>query len=59
MGRIDVWVNNAGTTFFARLDEGDLAAHRWVIDTNLIAPMIATRPVLPVFRRQVADGDSP
>jgi NAD(P)-dependent dehydrogenase (short-subunit alcohol dehydrogenase family) len=51
-GRIDVWVNNAGTTFFARLDEGDLAAHRRVIDTNLIAPMIASRLVLPVFRRQ-------
>ena len=51
-GRIDVWVNNAGTTFFARLDEGDLAAHRRVIDTNLIAPLIATRLVLPVFRRQ-------
>ena len=22
-GRIDVWVNNAGTTYFARLDEGE------------------------------------
>ena len=51
-GRIDVWVNNAGTTYFARLDEGDLAAHRRVIDTNLIASMVATRLVLPVFRRQ-------
>ena len=53
-GRIDVWVNNAGTTYFARLDEGDLAAHRRVIDTNLIAAMVAARLVLPVFRRQRA-----
>jgi short-subunit dehydrogenase len=53
-GRIDVWVNNAGTTYFARLDEGDLAGHRRVIETNLIAPMVATRLVLPVFRRQRA-----
>lgn len=53
-GRIDVWVNNAGTTYFARLDEGDLAAHQRVIDTNLIAPIVATRLVLPVFRRQRA-----
>ena len=53
-GRIDVWVNNAGTTYFARLDEGDLAAHRRVIETNLIAPMMAARLVLPVFRRQRA-----
>ena len=51
-GRIDVWINNAGTTFFARLDEGELASHRRVIDTNLIAAMVATRLVLPVFRRQ-------
>ena len=53
-GCIDVWVNNAGITYFARLDEGDLAAHRRVIDTNLIAPMMAARLVLPVFRRQRA-----
>jgi len=51
-GRIDVWINNAGTTYFARLDEGDLAAHRRVIETNLIASMVATSYVLPVFRRQ-------
>jgi short-subunit dehydrogenase len=51
-GRIDVWVNNAGTTYFARLDEGELAAHRRVLDTNLVASMVATRFVLPVFRQQ-------
>ena len=51
-GTIDVWVNNAGTTYFARLDEGELEAHRRVIETNLIAPIVATRLVLPVFRRQ-------
>jgi len=51
-GRIDVWINNAGTTYFARLDDGDLAKHRRVIDTNLIAPMVAARLILPVFRRQ-------
>jgi short-subunit dehydrogenase len=53
-GRIDVWVNNAGTTYFARLDEGELAAHRRVIETNLVAAMVATRLVLPIFRRQRA-----
>jgi short-subunit dehydrogenase len=52
--RIDIWINNAGTTYFARLEEGDLAAHRRVIETNLIAPMVAARLVLPVFRRQRA-----
>lgn len=53
-GAIDVWINNAGTTYFARLDEGELAAHRRVIETNLLAPMVAARLVLPTFRRQRA-----
>ena len=53
-GRIDVWVNNAGTTYFARLDEGELEAHRRVIETNLIGPVMAARLVLPVYRRQRA-----
>lgn len=53
-GCIDVWINNAGTTYFARLDEGEMAAHQRVIDTNLIAPMVAARLVLPTFRRQRA-----
>jgi short-subunit dehydrogenase len=51
-GRIDVWVNNAGTTLFGRLHEGDFSAHRRVIEINLIGPMYAARLVMPVFRRQ-------
>lgn len=51
-GRIDVWVNNAGVTLFARLDEGPFADHRRVIETNLYGPMYAARAVLPIFRRQ-------
>lgn len=50
--RIDVWVNNAGTTLFARLEEGEFAAHRQVLETNLIGPMYAARLVIPIFRRQ-------
>jgi short-subunit dehydrogenase len=53
-GRVDVWVNNAGATLFARLDEDDFAAHRQVLQTNLIGPMYASRLLLPVFRRQRA-----
>jgi NAD(P)-dependent dehydrogenase (short-subunit alcohol dehydrogenase family) len=51
-GQIDVWVNNAGTTLFARLDEGEFEAHRQVLETNLIGAMYAARLVIPVFRRQ-------
>jgi NAD(P)-dependent dehydrogenase (short-subunit alcohol dehydrogenase family) len=52
LGRIDVWVNNAGTTLFGRLDEGEFDAHRRVLETNLLGPMYAARLVMPVFRRQ-------
>lgn len=51
-GRIDVWVNNAGTTLFGRLDEGAFAQHVRVIETNLLAPMYVARLVIPIFRRQ-------
>jgi hypothetical protein len=47
-----VWVNNAGTTLFAQLEDGEFAAHRQVLETNLIGPMYAARLVIPVFRRQ-------
>ena len=51
-GHVDIWINNAGTTLFARLDEDDFAAHRRVLETNLIAPMYAVRLLSPIFRRQ-------
>lgn len=51
-GRIDVWVNNAGTTLFGRLDEGDFSAHRRVLETNLVAPMLAARLLMPTLRWQ-------
>lgn len=51
-GRIDVWVNNAGVTLFARLDQGPFEEHRRVIETNLIGAMACARAVVPVFRAQ-------
>jgi short-subunit dehydrogenase len=54
LGRIDVWVNNAGTTLFARLEEGTFAEHRRVLETNLLGPMYSARLLAPVFRRQHA-----
>lgn len=51
-GRIDVWVNNAGVTLFARIEEGDLADHRRVIETNLFGAIHGVRAVVPIFRQQ-------
>jgi NAD(P)-dependent dehydrogenase (short-subunit alcohol dehydrogenase family) len=51
-GAIDVWVNNAGVTLFALLEEGPFEEHRRVIETNLFGAIYAARSVIPVFRRQ-------
>ncbi|HYC01472.1 MAG TPA: SDR family NAD(P)-dependent oxidoreductase [Candidatus Limnocylindrales bacterium] len=51
-GSIDVWVNNAGVTHFAALDEGPFDEHRRVIEINLFGAIYGVRAVLPVFRRQ-------
>jgi NAD(P)-dependent dehydrogenase (short-subunit alcohol dehydrogenase family) len=51
-GRIDVWVNNAGVTLFALLEDGPFDEHRRVIETNLYGSMFGARAVVPIFRKQ-------
>lgn len=51
-GRVDVWVNNAGVTAFAPLDEGSFDIHRRVIETNVFGSMFGARAVIPIFKRQ-------
>ena len=51
-GRIDVWVNNAAVTLFARLEEAPYDAYRRVIETNLFGYIHGARAVLPYFRAQ-------
>ena len=51
-GRIDVWINNAGVTLYALLDQAPFEQHQRVIETNLFGAMLGARAVLPVFRRQ-------
>jgi len=51
-GRIDVWINNAGVTLFAPLEEGPFEEHRRVLETNLIGSIFGARVVIPIFRRQ-------
>lgn len=53
-GRIDVWVNNAGVTLFAPLEEAPFEEHRRVIETNLFGAMHGARAVVPIFRAQGA-----
>lgn len=51
-GRIDVWVNNAGVTLFAALEDAPFEEHQRVIETNLYGAIHGARAVVPVFRRQ-------
>lgn len=51
-GRIDVWVNNAGVTLYAPLEQGPFEQHRRVIETNLFGAMLCARSVIPIYRRQ-------
>jgi NAD(P)-dependent dehydrogenase (short-subunit alcohol dehydrogenase family) len=50
--RIDVWVNNAGVTLFARLADAPFEEHRRVIEINLLGAMLCARAITPVFREQ-------
>jgi len=52
LGGLDVWINNAGVTLFAQLEDGEAAEHQRVIETNLFGAMNGARAALPVFRRQ-------
>lgn len=51
-GRIDVWINNAGVSLFAPLEQAPFEEHRRVLETNLYGAMYAARAVVPVFVRQ-------
>ena len=51
-GRIDVLVNNAGVLRAGALEDVTEAQLRLVIETNLVAPLLLSRAVLPQMRGQ-------
>jgi NAD(P)-dependent dehydrogenase (short-subunit alcohol dehydrogenase family) len=51
-GRLDVWVNNAAVTLFARFEEVPIEACRRVIETNLFGYIYGAQAALPHFREQ-------
>ena len=51
-GRIDVWINNAAVSLFARFEDAPPEAFRRVIDTNLFGYVYGARTVLPSFRQR-------
>jgi NAD(P)-dependent dehydrogenase (short-subunit alcohol dehydrogenase family) len=52
LGRIDVWVNNAGVILYGHFENTPADAYRRVIETNLFGQIHGSRAALPHFRRQ-------
>jgi NAD(P)-dependent dehydrogenase (short-subunit alcohol dehydrogenase family) len=51
-GRIDVWINNAAVSLFARFEDAPPEAFRRVIETNLFGYVYGARAVLRYFRQR-------
>jgi short-subunit dehydrogenase len=51
-GRLDTWINVAGTGVFGPYEKADAALHRKTIEVNLIGAMNGASAALPVFKRQ-------
>jgi NAD(P)-dependent dehydrogenase (short-subunit alcohol dehydrogenase family) len=51
-GRIDVWVNNAGTIAYGPFEEIPSDVFRQVVETNLMGQVHGARAALPRFRAQ-------
>ena len=51
-GRIDIWVNNAGSGVYGRFEEVPAEAWRRAIDTNLFGYVHGARAAVAQFRRQ-------
>ncbi|KAF1045208.1 SDR family oxidoreductase [Xylophilus sp.] len=51
-GRIDVWVNGVGVGAVGRFEDTPAAAHRRVVEANLIGHINGAHAALPLFRRQ-------
>ena len=50
-GRIDTWINNAGASIYARLEEGTEEDHRRLFETNFWGVVNGSLVALPYLRR--------
>jgi len=51
-GHIDILINNAGQGFDGLVEHIGIKEYRYIIDLNLIGPLIAMQEVVPVMRKQ-------
>jgi short-subunit dehydrogenase len=52
LGRIDVWVNDAGVMAYGAIGEVPFEVQRRIIETNLLGTMCGARAALPVIKKQ-------
>lgn len=52
LGEIDLWFSNVGVGVIGKFQEVPIAAHRQVIESNLIGHLNDAHAVLPIFLRQ-------
>lgn len=52
LGRVDVWINNAGVGAVGRFHEVPIASHRQVVETNLLGVIHGCHAILPHFLEQ-------
>ncbi len=50
--RVDILVNNAGRGMFSPVENIDPAKYRYLLELNLMAPVIAMQQVIPIMRKQ-------
>jgi short-subunit dehydrogenase len=51
-GQVDVWINNAGIYVMGTVEQTPLDVFNRVMEVNLIAPVAATKAILPHFRER-------
>src|SRR6201991_1048136 len=52
LGKIDVWINNAGILAAGDFDQTPMEVHAQVIETNLLGYMNGAHAILPIFKKQ-------
>lgn len=51
-GRIDVLINNAGQGYDSPVEIIDIGTFRYILDLNVIGPLVAMQQVIPIMRSQ-------
>lgn len=51
-GRIDILINNAGRSMYYPVEKIDIKKYRYILDLNLIGPLLAMQEVIPIMKKQ-------